>query len=54
MKAVSLPYAFQQMNGFSKEKNITPNEKLTHLLTTLLAHISQHNGNLAEFCEILL
>lgn len=51
---MSFPFACQQMNGFSKEKNITPNEELTHLLTTLLAHISQHNGNLAEFCKILL
>lgn len=53
-KAKSFPCACQQMNGFSKEKNITPDEKLTHLLTTFFAHISQHNDNLAEFCKILL
>lgn len=54
MEATSLQHAFGQMKGLSREKNIALNEKLTHLLTTLLSHISQHNGDPAEFCEIPL
>lgn len=42
------------MNGFAKERHTNPNEKLTHLLTTLSALISQYNGNLAEFFKTVL
>lgn len=51
-RAESFPSTEQGISGcHPKDRNLTPNEMLTSLLTTVSPLISQHNGRLTECCE---